>query len=112
MSCHEEDAWAADVSPPDPLQNKEHRADSQRGTSWRRQCDTIVSQFVKREHPGDSPSHLYQVLTVEQTTDIKTEPDGDERISSSSTKEAEISCGEKSKSYGLKGEATDDWLEE
>lgn len=100
---HEEDVWAPDVSPEhsSTLYNKNLRAD-QRGPSWRHSCDTTVSpQFVKREHQEDSPSHLYRVLTVEQTADIKTEPDGDEFITSQSTREAEIPCGENPESSGL-----------
>ncbi|CAK6958700.1 zinc finger protein 544-like [Scomber scombrus] len=104
VSCSKEDVWAPDASPehPGPLHTKDQRADHQRGSSWRQQCDAIVSpQFVKREHPENSPSHVYQVLTVEQAADIKTEPDGDEFITSPPAREAEISCGEKPESSGL-----------
>lgn len=100
VSCHEEDVWAPDVSPehPSTLHTKVQKADHQRGPSWRQPCDTTVSpQFVKREHHEDSPSHLYRVLTVEQMADIKSEPDGDEFITSPSTREA----GEKPESSGL-----------
>ncbi|XP_044023628.1 zinc finger protein 708-like isoform X2 [Siniperca chuatsi] len=113
--CHEEE-WAPDVSPdhPSTLHIKEEhdqRAD-ERGPSCRQQGDTTVSpQLVKRKGHEEPPSHLYRILTVEQTADIKVEPDGDEFITSPSTREAEIPHGVNPQSSGLQRETLIDLLE-
>ncbi|XP_037604026.1 zinc finger and SCAN domain-containing protein 30-like [Sebastes umbrosus] len=115
--CHEDD-WAPDVSPdhPSTLHVKEQhdqRADLQRGPSCRQQCDISVlsCQFVKREGHEEPPSHLYRILTVEQTADVKAERDGDELVTSPSTREAETPCGINPESSGLQREPLKELLE-
>ncbi|XP_049894201.1 zinc finger protein with KRAB and SCAN domains 8-like [Epinephelus moara] len=113
--CHKEE-WAPDVSleHPSPLHIKEehdHRA-GQRGSSYRQQCDTTVCpQNVKREGHEEPPSHLYRILTVEQTADVKAEPDGVELITSPSPMEDEATRGVDSESPGLQRETLKDHLE-
>ncbi|XP_071349761.1 zinc finger protein 253-like isoform X2 [Trachinotus anak] len=108
---HEEDR-ALDVS---TLHVKEEHVHGgvQRGLSRWRQRDsvTVSPQSVRREGDKEPHSHLYRILAVEQTADIKAEPDGDEFITSASTREAEIPCGIKPESSGLQLETLKDPLE-
>ncbi|KAK9529387.1 hypothetical protein VZT92_013482 [Zoarces viviparus] len=77
--CHEEE-WTPDVSPDHPStlhveEEHDQRADQQ-GPCCGQQCDaTRCPHFVKREGHEQTPSRLYRILTVEQTADIKAEPD-------------------------------------
>ncbi|XP_075952438.1 uncharacterized protein LOC142954950 [Anarhichas minor] len=110
--CHEEE-WTTDVSPDHPStlhveEEPDQRADQQ-GPCCGQQCDTTrCPHFVKREGHEQTPSRLYRILTVEQTADIKAEPDGDVLITSPSTSEAEILCGINPDSPGLQQETLKD----
>lgn len=82
----------------------DQRADL-RGPSCRQQSDSAVPPpLVKGEGHEGSPSHLYRILTVEHSADIKGEPDGEEFMASASTGEAEIPCGVNPESAGLQRE--------
>ena len=88
------------------IKDEQDRRADQQGPPCRQQGDTTVSpQFVKREDLEEPPSDFCRTLAVEQTADIKAEPDGDELITSPSTREAEISCGINPESSGLQREA-------
>lgn len=82
------------------------RRAARRARSCRQQSDAAVSpQFVRGEGREEPPSHLYRILTVEHTADIKAEPDGDEFLTSLSTREAEPRRGIHPESCGLRREA-------
>lgn len=104
LCCDKESA--PDVSPGNRatlhVKEEHDRRTDQRGPSCRQQCDTLVSpQTVKRGH-RDPSLHLHRILHVEQTSNIKAEPDNDELITSPASREAEIRCGRTRES--LKGE--------
>ncbi|XP_042358354.1 endothelial zinc finger protein induced by tumor necrosis factor alpha-like isoform X2 [Plectropomus leopardus] len=113
--CHKEE-WAPDVSLDHQRslhikEEHEQRADQQ-GPSCRKQCDTTLSpQFVKRVGHEEPPSHLYRILTVEQTADIKAEPNDDELTTTPSNREAETPGGRNPESSGHQRETLEDPLE-
>ncbi|XP_026204266.1 zinc finger and SCAN domain-containing protein 21-like [Anabas testudineus] len=105
--CHDK-RQAPGVSPGNRVtlhvkEEHDQRTDQQRGTA-------VSPQIVKRAHK-DLSRHLYRILHVEQTADIKSEPDSDEFITSPSRREAELHCGISAESCGLQQEALTDPLE-
>lgn len=97
--CEEE--RAPDVSPDHPstlhIKEEHDQRAEERGPSCRQQGVATVSPQGHKE----PPSHLYRILTVEKTANIKDEPDGDEFIISPSTRQAEMPCGVNPESSGL-----------
>lgn len=74
----------------------------QRRPSCRQQRDATVSpQLVKGEGREEPPSHLYSVLSAEQTAGVKAEPGAEEAVASPSTGEAETPCRGNPESAGL-----------
>ncbi|XP_076597330.1 uncharacterized protein LOC143327065 [Chaetodon auriga] len=114
--CCPEEERTPHVSPDHPStlsvkEEPEHRA-ARRGPSCRQQSDVTVSpQAVTGDGHEESSSHLYRLLTVEQTADIKAEPDADEFPSSPSTSEAEAPRGVNPESSGSWREDLTDPLE-
>ncbi|XP_026162715.1 zinc finger protein 117-like isoform X2 [Mastacembelus armatus] len=107
-----EEDRAPDVTHLHVKEENDQRTD-QRGLSCRHQCDTTESPgFVKREGHKEPPSHLYRILTVDQTTNyVKTEPDGDEFIACQSTREAETHCRINAETPGFHQESLEDQLQ-
>ncbi|XP_031133752.1 zinc finger and SCAN domain-containing protein 12-like isoform X3 [Sander lucioperca] len=94
------------------IKDEQDKGADQQGLPCRQQgVNTVSPQFVKREDLEEPPSDFCRTLAVEQTADIKAEPDGDELITSPSTSEAEIPCGINPESSGLQLEALKDPLE-
>ncbi|XP_038553860.1 zinc finger protein 184-like isoform X1 [Micropterus salmoides] len=107
--CEEE--RAPDVSPDHPstlhIKEEHDQRAEERGPSCRQQGVATVSPQGHKE----PPSHLYRILTVEKTANIKDEPDGDEFIISPSTRQAEMPCGVNPESSGLQRQTLLDPLE-